>query len=80
MFILKSKDDPVIGPNSVNNELALNNPNILIGETNFGGHLGYFESFLDRKQFHCQPIISFMNAFKDSEVQAAQTTITTGQN
>lgn len=65
MFILKAKDDPVLGPGSVKNDIVLNNPNILIGETNYGGHLGFFESFSNRKQFHSQPIISFMNAFKE---------------
>ena len=48
MFILKTKDDPVLGPLSVNNEMLLSNPNILIGETNYGGHLGFFEGFTDR--------------------------------
>lgn len=64
MFILKTKDDPVIGHDSESLNVALDNPNILVGETNYGGHLGYSEGITNRRQFHCQPIISFMNAFK----------------
>ena len=80
MFILKSKDDPVVGPLSVNNDIVLENPNILIGETEYGGHLGYFEHLSNRNQFHCKPILSFMNAFRDDDNVNLRQNITDGSN
>jgi len=47
MFVLVSDNDPVIGPNCVNDSVFLENPNNILGLTKYGGHLGYFESCSD---------------------------------
>ena len=49
MFILMAKDDPVVGPKSICTEVILQNPNLLMGITEGGGHVGYFENAFSSK-------------------------------
>lgn len=48
-FLLMAKDDPIIGENCVDTEIPQKNPYLLMGVTNHGGHLGYFENFFSPK-------------------------------
>ena len=45
-FILLAKDDPVIGEGCIDHDICKANPNVLLGVTDHGGHLGYFETFM----------------------------------
>ncbi len=49
-FILMSKDDPIIGGEAaIDYEACMSNPALLLGVTEKGGHLGYFESAFSSK-------------------------------
>lgn len=48
-LLLMAKDDPIIGEEAICYEFVNRNPNLLLGVTNRGGHLGYFESFFSSK-------------------------------
>jgi abhydrolase domain-containing protein 1/3 len=48
-FFLMAKDDPIIGEKAIDSSVCENNPYILLGVTNKGGHLGYFESITTSK-------------------------------
>ena len=39
-----SKDDPIIGHDTIDYDVCISNQNILLGLTDNGGHLGYYES------------------------------------
>lgn len=42
VFIIKSMNDPIIGNECIDEERVLRNPNIILGTTNYGGHVGYY--------------------------------------
>jgi predicted alpha/beta-fold hydrolase len=44
-----AKDDPIIGEQSIDYDICRKNPYVLLGVTERGGHLGYFESLLSTK-------------------------------
>lgn len=44
VFFLNAIDDPIFGSDVIPKEA--NHENVLIGTTEFGGHLGYFEGLL----------------------------------
>jgi len=62
-MVLKSMNDPLIGDNGIDEEILLANPNIMIAKTKYGGHLGYYEAFMDTKQFSNKVIVAFLNSF-----------------
>ena len=64
LFILKAENDPITGPDGIDEERILENPNVILGKTKYGGHLGYFESFTNSNQFHNEPIFMFLNSFR----------------
>ena len=64
-MVLKSKNDPLIGDNGIDETVLLTNPNIILAKTKYGGHLGYYEGFTNSKQFSNKPIITFMNSFRN---------------
>lgn len=43
-FFLLAWDDPIIGSESIDLEISTANPNVIVGITSKGGHLGYYES------------------------------------
>lgn len=63
-FIMMALDDPVIGKNSIDRDVCSANPYILLGVTEQGGHLGYFESIMSTDQWFPQPALEFLNSFK----------------
>ena len=50
-FFLMSADDPIIGSKAICRATCENNPYVLLGVTEAGGHLGYFESVFSTKQW-----------------------------
>lgn len=44
-MIIKAENDPIIGPEAIDEEKLIKNPNIIIAKTKYGGHLGYFQSY-----------------------------------
>ena len=42
VFIIKSMNDPIIGSYCIDEDRVLRNPNIILGKTNYGGHVGYY--------------------------------------
>jgi len=42
-------NDPIIGNECIDEDRALKNPNIILGKTNYGGHVGYFQNFFDTR-------------------------------
>jgi predicted alpha/beta-fold hydrolase len=44
LFIIMAKDDPIIGEKAIDHETCSKNPYVLLGVTEQGGHIGYFES------------------------------------
>lgn len=63
-FIMMAKDDPVIGGKSIDYETCQSNPNVLLGVTEHGGHLGYFESVFSTDQWFTKPVFEFLDSFK----------------
>ena len=45
MLVLKSDNDPIIKDNGIDEEVLLQNPNVIVGKTKYGGHLGYYERY-----------------------------------
>eukprot|EP00347_Sterkiella_histriomuscorum_P007208 403349846 len=64
-FILMSKDDPIVGERSIDYEGCQGNNNIILGVTEHGGHMGYFDSFYSTQQWFVKPIFEFLNALKE---------------
>ena len=62
MFLM-AKDDPIIGEKAIAREVCENNPYVLLGVTNKGGHLGYFESMLSSRQWFTEPVFEFLKQF-----------------
>ena len=63
LLILKSHDDPIIGWDEKDIQMILENPNIVLATTKYGGHIGYYESYLSNEQFQNKPIINFFEYF-----------------
>jgi predicted alpha/beta-fold hydrolase len=61
-MLLMAKDDPIIGPDAICYEITKSNPHLLMGVTERGGHLGYFESVFSTKQWFTKPVIEFLKA------------------
>jgi predicted alpha/beta-fold hydrolase len=57
-----AKDDPIIGELAIDYDTCSRNPYVLLGVTDRGGHLGYFESAFNTKQWFTKPIFEFLNA------------------
>ena len=60
-FFLMAKDDPIIGEKAIDTNVCGKNPYILLGVTNKGGHLGYFESTMSYRQWFTEPVFEFLN-------------------
>ena len=60
-FILMARDDPIIGEKAIDIEACEQNPYILLGVTNKGGHLGYFESIRGTRQWFTEPVFEFLS-------------------
>ena len=63
-FILMAKDDPIIGAKAIDYDTCKKNPYVLLGVTDHGGHLGYFESIYSSKQWFTKPVFDFIDACK----------------
>ena len=48
IFVMKSGNDPIIG-DTIDEEKLLENDNIVLGKTKYGGHLGFYESYFSTK-------------------------------
>jgi predicted alpha/beta-fold hydrolase len=46
---MMAKDDPIIGHETICYEVSQKNPYLVLGLTERGGHLGYFESAFTTK-------------------------------
>ncbi|TNV77592.1 hypothetical protein FGO68_gene4857 [Halteria grandinella] len=64
LFIMMARDDPIIGENAIDHETCKENPYILLGVTDQGGHIGYFESMFHTRQWHTQPVFEFLKSFQ----------------
>eukprot|EP00347_Sterkiella_histriomuscorum_P010337 403376694 len=64
-FILMAKDDPIIGEKTIDYEICQKNKNIILGVTEYGGHLGYFEHVYSTQQWFVRPVFEFLNSIKE---------------
>jgi len=64
-FILTTEDDPILGINHLDSNHILKNPNILLGVTSNGGHLGFVESIFSTRQWFVEPVFEFLSAYLD---------------
>jgi len=64
-FMMMAEDDPILGINQIDYKHFLSNPNILLGVTSNGGHLGYAESIYSTRQWFVEPIFEFLSAYLD---------------
>jgi predicted alpha/beta-fold hydrolase len=62
---LNSLDDPVITSKSINFEVFKNNAFVILGTTNYGGHLGFNESLFDLQVWYMKPALKYFNAYLD---------------
>lgn len=62
-LIINSKDDPVVGPESIPYTQARANPHVLLCETDLGGHLAYLDS--ENKPWATQQIATFFGKFDE---------------
>lgn len=60
-FFLMAKDDPIIGPKAIAFEECQSNPYCLLGVTEHGGHLGFFESVTRTDQWFVEPVFEFLS-------------------
>ncbi|TNV77721.1 hypothetical protein FGO68_gene4644 [Halteria grandinella] len=63
-FILMAKDDPIVGRDTIEYDLCKANQTIILGVTDSGGHLGYFESIMGTEQWFTRPVYEFLNCYK----------------
>ena len=62
-FFLNALDDPIVG-NNLNYEAFKDNPNIALGTTKHGGHVGYYENFFSLKRcWYPELTFKFFNSF-----------------
>ncbi len=59
-----AKDDPIIGEKAIDYDTCSKNPYVLLGVTDHGGHLGYFESACSTNQWFTKPAFDFIDANK----------------
>ena len=59
-FFLMSKDDPIVGDKAIAKEVCEANPYCLLGLTEQGGHLGYFENATSSDQWFVHPVFEFL--------------------
>lgn len=64
-FILLSLDDTILGINHLDQDVCTNNPNVMLGVTKRGGHLGYFESVFATEQWLVKPVFEFLKSQMD---------------
>lgn len=63
-FYLYSKDDPVTGYEHIDFETCYKNPNIMVGVTERGAHVCFFESVINPTMWFPKPVIEFFNSFR----------------
>lgn len=63
-FIMMARDDPIIGEKAIDHQACEKNPYVLLGVTDQGGHIGYFESMFNTRQWHTQPVFEFLKSFE----------------
>lgn len=64
LMILHTENDPIIF-DSINHGKLLQNPYVVLGKTQYGGHLGHFESYVNQDQFQNKVILKFFQAFRN---------------
>ncbi|KAK4701601.1 uncharacterized protein P7C70_g4629, partial [Phenoliferia sp. Uapishka_3] len=64
---LSSSDDPIIPASSVPFSAALANPNLIIGTTLHGGHLGWFTGFFRPRRWISRPVIEFLREMERAD-------------
>jgi len=47
ILVLKAYNDPLIGKEGIDEQKLLENKNVILATTKYGGHLGYYSSFRD---------------------------------
>jgi predicted alpha/beta-fold hydrolase len=62
-FFMMAKDDPIIGPKAIAYQECQANPYVLLGVTEHGGHLGFFESVTSTDQWFVEPVFEFIMQF-----------------
>jgi predicted alpha/beta-fold hydrolase len=60
-MILQAEDDPITGGKALDREVCRNNPHILLGITEKGGHCGYYQNIFSSRQWFVKPIFEFLN-------------------
>lgn len=63
-FFMLALDDPIIGGRTVDYDLCKKNPNVLLGVTRKGGHVGYHENLFGGKQWFLGPCFAFLDAYR----------------
>jgi predicted alpha/beta-fold hydrolase len=63
-MFLCTEDDPIIGKACIEYEICNGNENCFLATTKYGGHLGYFESFVGSEQWFIKPVFAFLEAYK----------------
>ena len=63
MFLM-AENDPILGRNNIDYKECAKNPNVLVGVTRSGGHLGYFESPSSTEQWFVHPVLEFFEKFR----------------
>lgn len=62
-FFYFSLDDPMVGENSIDFPSCLQNPHVVLGTTEHGGHLGCFERSFSRDQWMTPLGFDFIKSF-----------------
>ena len=63
-FFLNTLDDPVIGIKCVSFDVFRENPNVALGTTKYGGHLGYHTSIFNFDQWFVKAAVDYFKAFE----------------
>lgn len=61
LFFINAEDDPMIGTNSYPIQEVKRNPNLLLGTTKSGGHIGYLTGIRDCYQWFVEPVYEYFN-------------------
>ncbi len=65
LLCINSRDDPILHHSTIPFDEAKSNENIILLVTKTGGHVGWFEGFLNPKRWYIKPTLEFINAVSE---------------
>jgi predicted alpha/beta-fold hydrolase len=64
-FYLNALNDPFMGEVSIDYDVFITNPNVVLATNKYAGHLGYHESIFTMEQWFSKPCIDFLDNLRN---------------